>query len=234
MDENNLDENEGIAESTPSGLTTVYGPPPIKFGSAGNGFDWNRNNHIGDLGVIADLNNIGPGQAPNLIFCTSTPGEIEASYNDWNRVVYNAGNGDLDSEDELTGGGRMTGPDELPVEKLTASRLALLESLNDAIENLPSNAFVTSQESQEQQSQLQSEDRRDLLRTETTPGTSELSNLLVSDNLDESINELQELRSISDATVGGNPQDDLIVDPEAQQTVLGLIDNFILSLEKQK
>jgi hypothetical protein len=41
--------------------------------------------------------------------------------------------------------------------------------------------------------------------------------LLVSDNLDESINELQALRSTTDATVGGNPQDDLLVDPEAQQ-----------------
>lgn len=110
----------------------------------------------------------------------------------------------------------------------------LLENLNNVLENLPPNAFVTPEESQEQQSQLQSEYRRDLLSTETTVEASELSNLLVSDNLDALINELQELRSTTDAIVGGNPQDDLIVDSQAQQTVLGLIDNFIQSLEKQK
>jgi hypothetical protein len=93
---------------------------------------------------------------------------------------------------------------------------------------------VSSEEFQDQQSQLQLEDRRELLSIETTPGTSELSNLFVSDNLDESITELQALRSTTNATVGGNPQDDLIVDPEAQQKVLGLIDNFIQLLEKQK
>ena len=148
--------------------------------------------------------------------------------------MYNAGNSELDSETALFGSGGITGPDEMPEEKLEASRLMLLESLNDALNNLPADAFVTSEESQEQQSQLLSEDRRDLLSTETTPGTSELSNLLASGNLDESINELQELRSTTDATVGGNPQDDLVVDPKAQQTIVGLIDNFILSLEKQK
>lgn len=57
------------------------------------------------------------------------------------------------------------------------------------------------------------------MSTETTPETSDLSILLVSDNLDESINGLQELRSTIDAIVEGNPQDDLIVDPEAQQYV---------------
>jgi hypothetical protein len=237
LDENNLDENEGIDASSPPGLTTVYGPPPIKFGTAGNSFDWNRNDIIGDVGVIADLNHLAVGDESDITSyraCISTPSEVENSYKDWNRVVYNAGNNELDSEIALFGSGGITGPDEMPVEKLAASRLMLLESLNDAIENLPADAFVTSGESQEQQSQLQSEDRRDLLSTETTPEKSELSSLLVSDNLDGSINELQELRSTTDASVGGNPQDDLIVDPEAQQTVLGLIDNFIQSLEKQK
>jgi hypothetical protein len=44
-----------------------------------------------------------------------------------------------------------------------------------------------------------------------------VSNLLISDKLDESIKELQELRSRTDVTVGGNLQNNLIVDPEAQQ-----------------
>ena len=69
---------------------------------------------------------------------------------------------------------------------------------------------------------------------ETTPNTSNLANLLVSDKLDESIAELSELGLKTDAIIGGTPENDLVVDPEAQRTVLGLIDNFIQSLEKQR
>ena len=69
---------------------------------------------------------------------------------------------------------------------------------------------------------------------ETTPNTSNLANLLVSDKLDESIAELSELGLKTDAIIGGYSENDLVVDPEAQRTVLGLIDNFIQSLEKQR
>jgi hypothetical protein len=135
----------------------------------------------------------------------------------------------------------------------------LLESLNEAIGSLPSDAFVISSEPQlepsqqqkqqllqpptappnlptnpEEKTALRAEERRDLMLAETTPRTSDLAGLLVSDKLDESIAELSELISKTDAVIGGNPQDDLIINPGAQQEIIGLIDNFIQSLEKQK
>jgi hypothetical protein len=167
LDENNLNENTGIAASVPPGQTIVYGPPPVRFGTTGNGLDWNRNGIIGDVGVMADLNHIGVGNESDTTIwkgCTSTPGEVENSYNDWNRVVYNEGNRELDSEFALVGGGRITEADELPVEKVTASRIILLESLNAAIKDLPSKAFLTSAESQ-QQGKLQSQQLQELPTT---------------------------------------------------------------------
>jgi hypothetical protein len=260
LDENNLNENTGIAASVPPGQTTAYGPPPLRLGTTGNGFDWNRNGIIGDVGVIADLNHIGMGNESDTTtyrFCNSTSSEVENSYNDWNRVVYNAGVNKLDSESAFVGGGNMTGANELPVEKVTAARLILLESLNAAIKDLPSKAFSTSAESQQEKNQSQqlqeppttppnlpsgtknevtilAEQRKDTITTETAPQTSNLASLLVSDKLNESITALLGLKSKMDGSIGGNPQDDLIIDPSAQQKTVGLINNFIQSLEKQK
>ena len=77
--------------------------------------------------------------------CISTPGEVEDSYNDWNRIVFNNGNNELDSETSLFGGGSITGPRRCASRKTNSILTNALESLNDALKNLPSDAFVTSQ-----------------------------------------------------------------------------------------
>jgi peptidoglycan hydrolase-like protein with peptidoglycan-binding domain len=76
-------------------------------------------------------------------------------------------------------------------------------------------------------------DPRTILLGMTDPETSELSGLLLSDKLEESINLLLQIRSLTDGTVGGNAENDIILGSEAQREALAIIDNAIGAIEQQ-
>jgi peptidoglycan hydrolase-like protein with peptidoglycan-binding domain len=92
---------------------------------------------------------------------------------------------------------------------------------------------ISSTQSQQQQGQGQTSDPKALLDGMTDPQTSELANLLLSDNLEAAIDVLFQLRSLTDSSAGGSSEDDLIVASDAQQRILSETDDFILALEKQ-
>jgi hypothetical protein len=79
----------------------------------------------------------------------------------------------------------------------------------------------------------QTSDPRTILLGMTDPQTSELSSLLLSDNLEESINLLLQIRSFTDGSIGGNAENDMIVGTEAQNEALAIIDNAIGAFEQQ-
>ena len=62
LDKQNLNESNGIGQSTPPGLTTIYGPVGIGvregplFATAGSPVDWNFNGKFNDTDVKSDIN----------------------------------------------------------------------------------------------------------------------------------------------------------------------------------
>ena len=73
---------------------------------------------------------------------------------------------------------------------------------------------------------------RTLLIGMTDPEASELARLLLSDRLDESVNLILQLRSLTGGSVKDNAENDLIVSPDAQHQFLSILDNAIVAIEK--
>ena len=61
-----------------------------------------------------------------------------------------------------------------------------------------------------------------------------LENVLQTDNVDLAIAMLNLLKSTTDSSIGGNAEDDLITNADAQRKVLPEIEYLIFILEKQK
>lgn len=68
----------------------------------------------------------------------------------------------------------------------------------------------------------------------TTPQSElvKITNLLKSDKIDEAILNLNSLKNKTDSSEGGLAADDVIINPQAQQKVIPLIENVIQVLEK--
>ena len=111
------------------------------------------------------------------------------------------------------------------MEDVRQQRMELLAGINGAINSLPNTAFKQSQEGLRLKTELASELQN---------RTGSIAYLLQSDKLDEAIGRLNELKGKMDSSFGGFSGDDLIIDTDAQQQVIPLIDNLILVLEKQK
>ena len=116
-------------------------------------------------------------------------------------------------------------PPEITIDIVREQRLQLLDGINDAIAGLPSNTLIQPSSAQGIKSNL----------TNTTqPETGTIASFLEEDDIDSAIDELSDLRTKTDSSVGGSAADDLISAPSAQQEVVPLIDNLITVLEKQK
>jgi hypothetical protein len=59
LDENNLNEQEGVGQSCPEGRMTVFYSPWMNIIPTGVPVDWNHDGDFNDTGVIADINNDG-------------------------------------------------------------------------------------------------------------------------------------------------------------------------------
>jgi hypothetical protein len=217
LNEANLNENSGISASTPPGLTTVYGPAPIRFGSTGVPIDWIRDGDTVDTGIGADISNMG------FNGCGPGPNEILNGYDDWNhlRLVLGAPGASLA---EAIVQPQQSLP-ELTVNDTRQQRVLLLDGINEALGNLPNTAF---------KQPTAAEGLKSTLNKTTQPTTGDIAVLLKSDKLDSAIAKLSDIRSKADSSFGGSEANDIISSPVAQKNVVPLIDNLIMVLEKQK
>ena len=121
-----LNEPNGITQSDPAGLTTIYGPRAPGKGPAltvaGVPVDWNFNGRSTDTGVNSDING-------GLDCGTSGPGPSLTGFNDWNALTY------IVAPQMLTAQ-RFEVPKEENVTDLIQSRLVLLEGIDNAIQRL--------------------------------------------------------------------------------------------------
>lgn len=234
--ESNLNENNGIGASNPLELRTIYGPSPVVLTIAGNPEDWNRDGDSLDNPVNSDIN--------NLDGCSASLNQILNSYDDWNNLKYistpaqgmslgtdiemNMSEISPSSFENTTSNilNQSSALEELTVNDVRQHRLELLEGIDNAINSLPNTAFSQPQEALKL--------KADLTSAQPQNETSNIADLLQSDKLDEAIVQLNDLKAKTDSSFGGLAVDDLIINPQAQQKVLPLIENLIQVLEKQK
>jgi len=146
LDKNNLNEPNGISQSNPPGLITIYGPTGLGedrgpgFSAAGIPIDWNFNEDFTDVGVIADINRGFPGCGTDMN--GNGPGPILNGFNDWPNIKYLFNS--FPSQ-QVTGlqqqlvnpqQQQQTSPveHELTINDIRQSRLELLEGIQDAFE----------------------------------------------------------------------------------------------------
>lgn len=124
LNEARLNENAGIVPSTPPGLKTVYGPPPIVIVPTGFTMDWNRDGDYIDPVVTSDITNIGS--------CGESPNEILDGHNDWNNLIYRVGNINLASISTIA-------EDELTIDDVIEHRKLLFDAINKEVQGVPNN-----------------------------------------------------------------------------------------------
>lgn len=172
LNESSLNEPDGIGQSNPEGLTTVYGPVPPGpgFRNAGEAFDWNFNGRFNDRGVSSN-NNGG-------LACGTGPGQILRGFDDWSaplvyRVGITAGLSPFQFEEPVV-------PEEQTIDDIRESRLILLEGINNAIGRL----FESEPES-----------LTETFDISATFDTSDIAVLLRTDQLDAAIEALIDLKA---------------------------------------
>jgi hypothetical protein len=128
LNKTNLSEPDGIAQSTPPGLMTQYGPDGPGQGpeltAAGVPVDWNFDGDSTDEGVNADIN--------GGLTC-GTPGPPGLSgllngFNDWTNLKYIVAQG--------LSGQTLQVPNEQTMNDVRGSRLVLLKGIDNAIQRL--------------------------------------------------------------------------------------------------
>jgi hypothetical protein len=202
--------------------------------------DWNRDGDTLDI-VPSDIN--------FLDSCGAGPNQVLKGFDDWNNLVYitspapgaspgaspgtagsNSSNSSISSEGKAnstigSNQSKVASEPDLTVEDIRQHRVELLEGINSTIKSLPSSAF---------KQPANAEGIKDSLTTTPQSELQKITNLLESDKLDQAIMSLNLLKNKTDSSEGGLPADDVIVNPQAQQKVLPLIENLIQVLEKQK
>jgi hypothetical protein len=195
LNKETLNEPDGITQSTPPGLTTIYGPVGPRQGPgftlAGVPVDWNFNGRSTDRGVNSDINgglacgNSGPGQSLN-------------GFNDWNALVYTVPQQALAAQTFQV-------PTEQTINDVRESRLVLLEGIDNGIQRLQSEPTTLIQ---------------------NPPGafnTTQIAQLLKTDQLDAAIAELTKLKAQVIESFG----------QKAANEVVAEIQNLITALEDQ-
>jgi sugar lactone lactonase YvrE len=113
LDENNLNETDGVGATTPPGLYTYYHPttdPTVAsvISLTGVPIDWNNNGTTNDTGVVANVN-CSP-------FGCDAPGQKVVGYDDWSALQFSFRTGPF-----LNAIIPPVGPPELTVEEINAS-----------------------------------------------------------------------------------------------------------------
>ena len=132
LNEASLSEPDGIGQSEPPGLKTVYGPPPfLDIVAAGNPVDWNRDLDVADPSVSADINFIVLFVV-NII-CGASPGQTLNGFDDWENIIYittpapsSLSTNQLNIMQELS-------EEELTSDDVQQARLMLVDGIEQAI-----------------------------------------------------------------------------------------------------
>jgi hypothetical protein len=195
LNKTNLNEPDGISQSTPPNLNSIYGPVGPRqgpgFTSAGVPVDWNFNGRATDRGVISDVNRELVDGRPNAACGTPGPGLLLNGFNDWNAITY------IVSPQQLAA--RIL---EVPIEEtvidIIQSRLELLEGIDNAIQRL--------KESQP---------------TTVSFNTTHIAQLLKTDQLEEAIVELDNLQAQVIKVFGQSEANKQVV-PQIQNLIVAL------------
>jgi hypothetical protein len=259
--ESSLNEISGISQSTPSGLTTVYGPGEYKTTKTGIPINWNRDNDTTDSGVKGDINYMSNYEDCNK----KSPGQTLKGYDDWSHIIYDSAihkqnrnvvahiidklptiTSSLESNYSLPivtsnitsadGHNQSNTRTELTSNDIKNTNLQLAYSINDAINN------ITDQRGPNDNGSIKSFFINKIGNTSRIESTStEPSNVndttiigyLKSDKIDNAITSLTSLLSTMDSSRGGNKSDDKITNSTTQQHLTTLINNAIEILKDQ-
>jgi hypothetical protein len=209
LNENGLNEPDGISPSTPSGLRT-YICSSGSITDTGIPVDWNIDGDTVDTGVIRSINCDG------LLVTLN-------GYNDWINLQYSVAG--MPGLAVPAGVEEPTGPADITIDEVRRQRLSLLEDINRSIQNLSNTAFDEPANALGIKNNLSSEVR---------PDNGSIAVLLESDDLEQAIQDLTGLRSTMDSSFRGSATNDVITSPAAQSEIVSKIDNLIAVLEKQK
>lgn len=211
LNEPSLSEPAGVSPaSSPSGISTVYGPNSAlisqPLSSSTNPINWDRDTNPAETGIAANINNLGSGTG-----CTSTANGLIYGYNDWGNLKYWG-----------TSGGWADGTARVPVDEkdvanLFASRAAILNAIKIHINSLPPQ-------------DLKDASAKGVLGNAINAILGNLN----SNNIQNGLNGLSALRNKMDSSANGNPADDLVINPIAQEILLYQINNLGNALQKQR
>jgi hypothetical protein len=127
LNENNLTEANGISQSDPAGLTTVYGPRAQGqgpgFNTTGVPIDWNFNKRYTDRNVVSNIND---GLQNS---CDGAFGNL-TGFNDWNALVYTTTPAEALAPFQVQ---QLEVPEEQTSDDLRESQIILLEGIDNAI-----------------------------------------------------------------------------------------------------
>ena len=114
---------------------------------------------------------------------------------------------------------------DVTIDFVRTARLQILEGINHEIQVLPDSAFKNPGTANMTKA---------ILNRSWSGTNNSIANLTQSDKLGEAIEALNMTRAKMDSNFGGDPNDDLIVDKNAQEAVVALIDNLIQVLVQQR
>lgn len=211
LNEPSLSEPAGVSpESAPSGMSTVYGPNSalvsLPLSSATNPINWDRDTNPSETGIAANINNLGTGTG-----CSSATNGLIYGYNDWGNLKYWGISGGW------ADGTARVPVDEKDIENLFASRVAILNAISTHINSLPPQ-------------DLKDSGAKNVLGNEIKAIVSSLN----SNNIQNGLGGLSSLRNKMDSSSNGNPADDLVINPNAQEILLYQINNLGNALQKQR
>jgi hypothetical protein len=247
LNEQSLYENVGITASTPPGQNAVFGPPStssnINIEPTGTSLDWNQNGIIDHVPLPSDVNHISNGII-DYGDCYSSPGQTSLrGHNDWSNLKYLEGKiirpdgTDVETinyqtlmPSVITRG---PGPPELTAEDRTNIRLILLDDIRKSIQQVPLNATALNVNKTEVGLTTNFENITNQFSPNIQGSIANLLSSTESEAIEEAIRKLNELKTTMDSSFGGDPSDDVIIDPTYQNKIVKKIDNLVRGLELQ-
>jgi hypothetical protein len=206
LTEISLDEQKGIDDTFPSGLKTIYGPDPVEITNVGGPIDWNKNGNI-ENEVSADINYIESEG------CNRDRGQILYGFDDWSNLRFLEPSGwSFLIDNNVTDSTNQTySHSDIGIDDVIEHRLLLW----DSIRNVTLPVFHNLHNSTD----LEDDQTFYAMRSILSDTKDNVTDLLISNELDDAITLLQELNQT--------------------QYIYPLIDkekihNLIMVLEKQK
>lgn len=217
INENSLNEREGVGTSCPPGLKTSHLPPPCIAEATGGAIDWNEDGDTLDEIVQADITCIRAAGGDGRF-------DILNGYDDWSNIIF--------VTDPTAGVSRPQDiPEEITVEDLNEHMLQQLLPIYNDIINLNRASYVNQSEGIAAQTEEILENR-----IANTTSNNSLSGIILSNEPDrfaKAIESLSALRSVMDSSINGTAGNDIITNSTAQQEIVPKIDNLVQGLENQ-